>query len=102
MPAASEPNWTLASSGGASTSVSAFVASALRMVTRSPMPTSAFWRVKPSMRTVSVFQSWRSARHTFAAVRSPPSISMMSPGLSFRWSSVSGSSRAMPRPESLG
>ncbi len=102
MPAASEPNWTDASSGGASTSLSAVSASAFRMVTRSPMPTSAFWRVKPSTRTVSVFQSCRSARHTFAAVVSPPSISMMSPGDSFRWSSVSGSRRAIPRPESFG
>ncbi len=84
MPAASEPNWTLASSGGARTSFSAFVASAFRIVTRSPMPTSAFCRVNPSMRTVSVFQSCRSARHTFAAVVSAPSISIISPGDSFR------------------
>jgi hypothetical protein len=69
---------------------------------RSPMPTSAFWRVKPSMRTVSVFQSCRSARQTLAAVTSPPSISMMSPGESFRCSNVSGSRRAIPRPESFG
>jgi len=102
IPAASEPNWTDASSGGASVRLSAFSASAFRMVTRSPIPTSAFCRVKPSMRTVSVFQSCRSARHTFAAVVSAPSISMMSPGESFRCNSVSGSSRAIPRPESFG
>jgi hypothetical protein len=36
--------------------------------------------VKPSIRTVSVFQSCRSARQTFAAVVSLPSISMISPG----------------------
>ncbi|OPZ41893.1 MAG: hypothetical protein BWY93_02128 [Euryarchaeota archaeon ADurb.BinA087] len=87
------------SSGGARTTLRASISSRIATIfTLSPMLTPVLVLVKLSILTLFWFQSSTRERQTLATVRRFPSTATMSPGDIFRYSIVSGSSRAFPPP----
>ena len=95
-PSIPEPNFTFCCFAitGLNMSLSQSEASTLFIVTRSPSPTPAFFRIIPSIRITPRFASSGLHLHTIAAVVLSPFISITSPG--FRPKSLSNGTRARP------
>ena len=102
LSASAEPWRRTFGCAGANTTRVAGFNSALRTSTKSPDPTPALARWRPSRRMMSMFSSSPYGRIARAAVERLPTISMTSPSLRPRSSISRSGRRAKPRPLSAG